>query len=180
LTASRRRGNPREVLRAPWYSGMAQGLAASFFVRLAAVRRAPKRIDAAGRFVLGLEQLHTRQAGPWASAVDSRHYLWIEEYPDAHDHTLNGFMFAMFGVYEYWRATHSADAQRLFQGGVATLRHYLPAFRVPGHISYYCLAHHVQNLKYHRIHVWQMRAQGRMTGDRFFTDVSAAFAADAS
>ena len=173
-------GSAREVLRAPWHSGMAQGLAISFFLRMASATNDHAYLTTATALVAAIDRLRVREDRPWVSTVDSARYLWIEEYPRAHDHTLNGYLFAMFGLYEYWLATGSRTAERLFDGGVATLRHYLPQFRNPGGISFYCLKHHVRSAGYHRIHVRQLRLLGRMTGDVFFTNMSAAFARDFS
>jgi hypothetical protein len=173
-------GRASEVLRAPWYSGMAQGLAASFFVRLARATGQPGFLRTAGLVIRAMEILRTPDDRPWVTTVDSLGYLWIEEYPLDHDHTLNGYLFALFGLYEYWLATGSSDARNLLAGGVAALRHYVPQFRNVGSISAYCLRHRVQNAKYHRIHIWQLRFLGRITGDAFFSRMSKAFAADFS
>ena len=173
-------GSNSEVLRAPWYSGMAQGLAASFFVRLARATGQPGFLRTAGLVIRAMEILRTRADRPWVSTVDGLGYLWIEEYPLDHDHTLNGYLFALFGLYEYWLATGSGAAKNLLAGGVAALRHYVPQFRNIGAISAYCLRHRVQNANYHRIHIWQLRFLGRITGDAFFSRMSKAFAADFS
>jgi len=171
-------GNAREVIRAPWYSGMAQGLATSFLVRLSQVTHEPDYLATATELVAAIGRLRTREDRPWVSTVDAARFLWIEEYPLAHDHTLNGYLFAMFGLYEYWLATGSSDAETLLMGGVATLHHYLPQFRNPGGISFYCLKHQVQSTGYHHIHIWQLRLLGHITGDTFFTKMSEAFARD--
>ncbi len=173
-------GDKKETLKAPWYSGMAQGLATSFLVRLARATNDQSYLTTATALVAGLARLRVREDRPWVSTVDSAGYLWIEEYPLAHDHTLNGYLFAMIGLYEYWLATDSTDAKDLLMGAVATLHHYLPQFRNPGGISFYCLKHHVQSAKYHRIHIWQLRLLGKITQDSYFTKMSEAFARDFS
>src|SRR6266568_8811655 len=151
---------------------MAQGLAASFFVRLARASGQPGFLRTAGLVMRAMENLRTRDDRAWVSTVDSLGYLWIEEYPLAHDHTLNGYLFALFGLYEYWLATGSSDAETLLMGGVATLHQYLPQVRNPGGISLYCLKHHVQSIGYHHIHIWQLRLLGQITGDTFFIKMS--------
>jgi hypothetical protein len=174
----RMHGRATETLRPPWYSGMAQGLAISFFVRLHTVTADARYLATANRLMTAIARLRTSDRTPWVSAVDSRGYLWIEEYPLSHDHTLNGYLFALFGVYEYWLATDSPSALRVLRGGVATLQHYLPRFRNPGTISAYCLKHRVRSAGYHRTHIWQLDRLAGMSGVTFFRDMAAAFRRD--
>jgi hypothetical protein len=170
-------GRRTERIRAPWYSSMAQGMIVSFFVRLAAIQESTLLKDASAA-LSSLIPNPIVPGRPWVSTIDRDRYLWLEEYPTAHDHTLNGFMFTMFGIYDLWLATSDPVAMTLFQGGTATLRHFLPRFENPGGISFYCLKHHVMSAGYHGTHVWQLRMMGRMTGDGFFTAMSKRFFAD--
>jgi hypothetical protein len=167
-------GRRTERIRAPWYSSMAQGMIVSFFVRLAAIREKTLLKDA-GAALEGLVPYPIKPGRPWVSAVGRDGYLWLEEYPTARDHTLNGFLFTMFGIYDYWLATSDPLATTLFQGGTATLVHFLPRFENPGGISFYCLKHRVMSAGYHGTHIWQLRTMGRMTGDEFFTEMSSRF-----
>jgi hypothetical protein len=164
-------------MTAPWYSGMANGMALSVFSRLHAIDGRPADLEIARTFVAGF--IPRGRAKPWISQVKDGYY-WIQEYPAAvPDDTLNGFIFALFGLYDYVQETHDADAQRYLLGGLTTVLHVLPAFRNPGHVSYYCLAHHVQNLKYHQIHVAQLTMLARMTESPVFARWAARFDADA-
>jgi hypothetical protein len=174
----RMHGRASETLRAPWYSGMAQGLAISFFLRLHLETGDARYRATADELMAAISRLRTSDRTPWVSTIDSRGYLWIEEYPLSHDHTLNGYLFALLGVYEYWLATGSRSALRVLRGGVATLVHYLPQFRNPGAISAYCLKHRVQSAGYHRTHIWQLERLAGISGVKFFSDMSAAFRAD--
>jgi hypothetical protein len=155
--------------RAPWYSGMAQGLAISLFARLV-------KADPAGAkawrtaATAGYRSFLVRPSAnaPWVVHADAGQHLWLDEYPVGSrpgqaDLTLNGHLFAAFGLYEYHRLTGSADAQRLFDGALTTVVKYLPTFRTPGWLSRYCLAHVVRSAGYHRIHVAQLRWAYQMT-----------------
>jgi hypothetical protein len=155
---------------APWYSGMAQGLAISLFTRL--VKADPGwaahwRTAAYGGYRAFL--VRATSTAPWVVHADSGGYLWLDEYPvgprpGQADLTLNGHMFAMFGLYDYYLLTGSADAKRLFDGSTTTVMRYIEAsFRTVNWISRYCLAHVVRNDKYHRVHVAQLRQVFRMT-----------------
>lgn len=171
-------GDRSEVLRAPWYSGMAQGMALSVFARLHALEGRPEDLEVARSLFASLRP-HGRKT-PWVTAADSAGYLWIQEYPGRHpDDTLNGFNFALFGVYDYLMETGDPDAQALLAAGLTTVLHYLPRFRNPGDLSYYCLRHHVTSAKYHRIHVAQLRLLAKMTESPVFARWARLFDADA-
>jgi hypothetical protein len=171
-------GRADDVLRAPWYSGMAEGMALSVFTRLHAIEGRAEDLAIAATFEAALRP-HGRK-GPWVSYVDAAGYLWIEEYPGRHpDHTLNGFNFALFGLYDYAIETGDPDATRLFIGGLTTVLHYLPQFRNPGGLSNYCLRHLVVSAKYHGIHVAQLKALARMTGSPVLARYARLFARDA-
>jgi D-glucuronyl C5-epimerase C-terminus len=155
--------------KAPWYSAMAQGLAISLFTRLVAAnpaRAAHWRTAAGAAYRAFL--VRSSATTPWVVHADSAGYLWLDEYPvgprpGQSDLTLNGHLFAAFGLYDYYQLTESADALRLFDGATTTAMRYLETFRAPNWVSRYCLAHGVQNEKYHRVHVAQLRLVYRMT-----------------
>ena len=70
------------------------------------------------------------RTGPWTLFVDRHGYLWFEEYAGDTKPllVLNGHMFAIFGVWDYYQLTQSAKAKRLFDGGVTLLT---PSPRLP-------------------------------------------------
>jgi len=167
---------PADVLQAPWYSAMAQGLAVALFCRLYAVTHSSWWLTYAGYAFASLTHGPSSTA-PWTTRVDSAGYLWFEEYPllppSRSDRTYNGFMFTVIGVYEYWHTTHSATAAALFDGGATTIRAMFPLYRQSGWISHYCLAH-LDHLSagYHGTHEARLLTLYQMTH-------SSAFAADA-
>ena len=166
-----------DVMRAPWYSAMAQGQVLSLVSRLHEVTGEGRYLELANA-VFATFDLVGRRPGPWISWVQAR-FLWLEEYPGyPPDHTLNGFVFALYGVYDYHAITGSKSAERILQAGLTTLDHFLPRFRVAGGTSRYCLLHAVQSEKYHRIHVTQLRTLTRMTGDARFAATAALFEGD--
>jgi hypothetical protein len=149
-------GRESFTLQAPWYSGMAQGLGLALFCRLYSVTGNSSWLNAAhATFASHLNG--PSSSAPWTSWVDPDGYLWLEEYPrlpsTTSDRTLNGYLFAVAGVHEYWTLTRSAAAARLFDGAATTIARYVPAYRSRGWISRYCLAHtDVRDPDYHAIH----------------------------
>jgi hypothetical protein len=171
-----------EGLRAPWFNAMSQGLVLSFFVRLHRVTGDDIHLRAAERIFESYRRLGRVGAGPgrpWIAYVGERGYLWLEHYPSARpDHVLNAHLHALIGLYEYWQHTRSAPARDLLEGGLTTMRDRAATYRRQGRVSIYGQRSRTNHLKYHQVHIWQLRLLGRMTGDAFFTALGDAMAAD--
>ncbi|MCV0403946.1 MAG: cell wall-binding repeat-containing protein [Chloroflexi bacterium] len=172
----------RGVMDAPWYSGMAQGVALSGFVRLWEVTGDEKWMTAARDTFLSFRV--SRQAGkPWFAVVENGS-LWFEEYPWLpYDHTFNGHNFAIYGVYDYWRVTRNREAELLALGGIATSARVAGTVRTPGGISHYCIAQScldrkVRTAPYHLTHIGQFVQLHRYTAHETFAKQADTFTAD--
>jgi len=157
----------RPLLRAPWYSGMAQGQLLSLFVGLAELTGDEKWRTAADNTFLSLTLAPSTKA-PWGSWVDPNGYLWLEEYPvtagTTGERVLNGHIFALYGVYDYWRLTKDDRAVAVFDGAASTVRRYVPThFRVTRWASNYSMGCASPHLKYHQIHTAQSLKLYEMT-----------------
>jgi hypothetical protein len=156
-------------LVAPWYSGLAQGQGLSLLVRVATVTRQPLYTDAA---VATFESL-TREVDRGGVLVrDDEGSPWIEEYlVDPPSHILNGFIWALWGVYDFSRWSNDALAKRLWRDCVETLARNLPRYDT-GHWSLYELPCDrrvmLASLYYHRLHVVQLHVMHRLTGHDIF------------
>lgn len=176
-------GYPNAVMRAPWFSGMAQGQALSLFTRLYRVTGTQKWRDAADATFTSFRNAPV-QGLPSVVNIDPSKYLWLEEYPlwptTASDRTLNGHVFAVFGLYDYQQLTGDPVALDLWNGAVANTRWYLlHGFRLPNYLSHYCLAHPVvTSTKYHQIHWQQMISLHAGTGDAVFSQFADLLRAD--
>jgi hypothetical protein len=169
-------GNRLDLMRNPWYSGMAQGLQLSLLVRLFEVTGDAKYRDVSVPYWNSIR--HLRSTGTWVTWVE-RSYLWVEEYPQAApEHTLNGFMFAIVGIYDYWRMTSDPVALRYVRGTLTTLRAYILRYRNPGGPADYCLKHGKPQGKYHDVVTKQLRQMALISGDSYFTSVANLFAQD--
>lgn len=174
------------VMRAPWYSGMAQAEAVSLFVHLAQTpqvgpgQRAIYR-EAATRTFRSLT-LGPASGKPWVSMVDGAGYLWLQEYPGTppgrSDFTYNGHLFAILGLWDYWHLTGDPRAVRLIDGAATTALHYSSVVRRPGWASSYCAAHEAPTRKYHQIHVELLAQLQWLTGRAGFAARSEAFSTD--
>ncbi|MFI6228852.1 D-glucuronyl C5-epimerase family protein [Micromonospora echinospora] len=157
----------RPVLLAPWYSGMAQGQLLSLFVRLHEITQDQKWREAADKTYATLT-MGPDPAGPWASWVDTGDRVWLEEYPESPgtvgERVFNGHIFAIYGVYDYWRITSDPEVAALFDGAITTIRQYLPNhLRNLRWASNYSVGCQNPHLKYHVIHTEQMLKLYEMT-----------------
>jgi hypothetical protein len=150
-----------EILRAPWYSGMAQGRALSVFVRLYQVTGDPRWRTAANAAFTSLIQAPSGSL-PFGSFVDSRRHVWLETYPRYPaangEKVLNGHGAALWGVLDYWMLTRDARALQLAKGAIATIKATAATtsgFRRVGGSSIYSLRHRTLANSYHQTHVEQ-------------------------
>jgi len=164
--------------RAPWTSGMAQGQALSVLARAWHLRRDPRYI-AAGNKAFDFLSKTVSNGGDTddLSSLDPSlsSEIIIEEYPaEPPGFTLNGFMFAMLGVYD-WAQVDANLAKRnaasfYFSEYVQTLDHILPYYDLGG-FSAYDLGHityHREPLLYayyHAIHIYELHALYSITND---------------
>jgi heparosan-N-sulfate-glucuronate 5-epimerase len=132
----------RLTLAPGWYSAMAQGHAMSVLVRAHARTGRAEYMNAAVR-ALSLFEVSASEGGIVARFMD-RH-VWYEEYPTSPPcFVLNGFMYALVGLYDVALTAPPGDgrdtAARLFTVGMQSLRALLPLFDT-GSGSVYDLRH---------------------------------------
>ena len=159
----------RSPLKAPWYSALSQGQGISLLVRAYRETGAVAYFEAAERaFDTFLKSTH--EGG--VVFRDERGNLWFEEYiVSPPTHILNGFIWAAWGVYDYFLMTGSQPVRDLFEQAVITLRTNLDRYDL-GFWSLYeesnTLLPMVASPFYHRLHVVQLRVMHRITGDEVF------------
>jgi hypothetical protein len=175
-------GDTTQTLKAPWYSGMAQGVALSAFTRLYQVTHDPAWKAAADATFASLDTGPV-SGEPFGSWVTSTGDLWLEEYPRSpvanSERVLNGHIYAAFGVYDYAQLTGSARAMRLYDGALTTVARYLmSSFRTPQWASLYSLRHRLPTTTYHQKHVLQLLYLQHQTGRPIYTSWATTLRAD--
>jgi len=163
----------RDTLKAPWYSGLAQGQGISLLVRAHKESRDVRYLDAAAR---ALASFHKSVAEGGVAFTDDRGDLWFEEYiVSPPTHILNGFIWASWGIYDYFLATKDTAAQQLFARAVQTLVRNLDRYDL-GFWSLYeqsCTRlPMVASPFYHQLHIVQLRVMHRLTGEAAFARVA--------
>jgi len=159
----------REILKAPWYSALAQGQGISLLVRAFAETQKQAYLQAADQAFSALT-LGIHEGG--VQYRDESGNLWFEEYiTNTPSHILNGFIWALWGVYDYYLATQEEVAKRLFHDAISTLTANLFRYDT-GYWSLYDLnATRLPPLAspfYHRLHIIQLDVMNRLTGENVF------------
>lgn len=150
-----------------WVNSNSHGLTLSFLSRYYKITGAEKRLKQAQKLMAAFKQRPDNER--WFSDVTAKRYLWFEHWPDGrNDRTLNAHINALFGIYDFWRATRDPLAEAYILGGLRTVRDKLYRFRRKGELSRYSLSGTTGSLHYHETHIEQLRILAKMTGDRWF------------
>jgi len=103
--------------------------------------------------------------------VDENGNYWIEEYPLEHPvKILNGFIYALFGVYDLFKKTNNASASLLWAEGIETIKLNLHRYDLGSWSKYDLLDELPATRFYNEVHVKQLIALYRITTDNMFLD----------
>lgn len=163
-------GTSGDVLKAPWYSAMAQGEVLDLFVRLAQTTGASKWRQAADSTYASFTLLYNGDnTHPWDVSIDQTQYLWLQEYPGAEpDFTINGVNYALKGVIHYYLLTGNGNVKTLADAALTTMLHALPYVEHVNAVEGYCLDHETPSAHYHGVVTRQMAMMYAVTGDLRF------------
>ncbi|MFH0799363.1 MAG: D-glucuronyl C5-epimerase family protein [Pseudomonadota bacterium] len=157
------------LLKAPWFSGLAQGQGLSVLVRAYAETKDPAYLAAAEEVFRSLA-LPIEDGG--VLHRDPEGYCWIEEYiVTPPTHILNGFIWALWGVHDYYLLTRSDEARGLFEACTKTIVDNLRRYD-NGFWSLYEMTplrfKNIASTYYHRLHIAQLEIMYHLTDeDRF-------------
>jgi heparosan-N-sulfate-glucuronate 5-epimerase len=159
----------RDKLRAPWYSGLAQGQGISLLLRAYAETKDGVYLDAARRAFGSFLKTPDEDGVTW---VDEEGNTWFEEYiVSPPTHILNGFIWASWGVYDYFLATGEPIADRLFKQAVQTLTANLRRYDVGFWSLYEQSGTRLKMLAspfYHQLHIVQLKVLYQLTKEDVF------------
>lgn len=166
---------------APWYSAMAQGQILSCLSRVYELTNNPVYLDYANKVFKTLGKIKNKgDKKVWVTMIDVDGFLWLEEYPAENPtHALNGKMYAIFGLYDYYimliqqkNKLNKKESIKVLRGALTTIKQKIKEYRNLGNISDYCLLHKVKSFKYHKIHIEQLKYLYKITGDVYFNEIS--------
>jgi hypothetical protein len=166
----------RQLLQAPWYSGLAQGNGVSLLVRAARATGDDVYRDAAHT---AFESLLRPVSDGGVLITDEHGDVWIEEYlVHTPTHILNGFIWALWGVYDYAQWSGRTEAAQLWTSCVGTLQRRLGEFDT-GWWSLYEARDGTREMLasryYHTLHITQLRIMHRLTGLELFAETADRF-----
>jgi len=159
----------RTPLKAPWYSGLAQGQGISLLVRAHRETGQTRYLHAARQAFEAFTRL-VEEGGVVYRDENGR--MWIEEYiVSPPTHILNGFFWASWGLFDFHLATGDPAARNLWEESAATLSDVLQTYDT----GFWSLYEHsgtrmrmFASLFYHSLHIVQLRVMALLTGDKVF------------
>jgi hypothetical protein len=159
----------------PWLSGIAQGEAASFLVRIAAAT-SDDRFAEAARLALQPMRVPTEQGGVGAKLDGG---FFPEEYPtNPRSFVLNGAIFALWGCHDVAVGLDDDDARELYEAALETLARNLDRYDLGYWSRYDLYPHRVVNVAspaYHRLHIDLLRATAMLSGRQEFEQLAQRF-----
>jgi heparosan-N-sulfate-glucuronate 5-epimerase len=157
-------------LKPPWHSGLAQGDALHVLLKAYKLTGESKYLDTA-RMLLNSFYVDVRDGGvTYKSPKDG---WWYEEFPggaNRQPRVLNGMMFAILGIYDFYNFTRDKDAKYLFDQGVLALEKGLSRYDEQGKYSVYDIERRPATLSYNKIHVDLLGKLYDVTGIRIFKE----------
>tara|TARA_R110002072_G_scaffold212927_1_gene370335 strand:- start:6077 stop:7189 length:1113 start_codon:yes stop_codon:yes gene_type:complete len=145
-------------LKAPWYSGMAQGHAAIVFLAAYLVNDNEVYLDYARKSV-ALFHIPTTAGGVMVPLEDGS--VWLEEYADPKKSfsetpkVLNGHIFAVDGLFYYWYLTRDPSYRDLLIKSILAVNDNILKYDT-GFWSYYGLKGNYAHAGYHKVHIKQL------------------------
>ena len=159
----------RDTLKAPWHSALAQGQGLSLLVRAHQETGNQRYLEAAAE-ALDTFKKDVKEGG--VTYTDSKGHSWFEEtIVDPPTHILNGFLWAAWGVYDYFLHTQDHEAGHLFNEAVKTLRDNLSRFDTGFWSLYEQSGTRMRMLAspfYHSLHIVQLRVMHKLTHEPVF------------
>ena len=161
----------RDTLKSPWYSGLAQGQGISVLARAYKETNIEKYKNAADQ-AYKVFNVSTVDGG--VNFIDAERNSWIEEYiVHPPTHILNGFMWGLWGVYDYALQFNDEKAITLFKQYTRTLVKELDSYDN----GFWSLYEHsgtwlkmIASSFYHKLHIVQLRAMYELTSENIFNE----------
>jgi hypothetical protein len=157
----------RYVMKTNWASAMSLGECLSFYLRIFQITKNEKLLEKA-HLIINAFNVPVSQNG--VSYKDKNNNLWLEEYPsNPASCVLNGFIYAIFGLMDYYRITNNSEVKKKIDECFVTLINNISLYDA-GYWSYYDLQYK-ELVKYYyqkNVHVPQLEVIYKMTNNPIF------------
>jgi hypothetical protein len=161
----------------PWLSALAQGQALSVLAR--AYREIKKSVYLeTGQKALKAFFVPVADGGLAAKLSGGD---FFEEYPSAvPSFVLNGFIFALWGLRDFYLVSANSEAGERYRTGLKTLRKHLAEYNI-GWLAwsrydlYPFRVANIASIFYHKLHIQQLLACRLLTGDKYYEELAASW-----
>lgn len=160
----------KENLINPWYSGLAQGQGLSVLCRAYSITNEKKYLNSIEKvyrsFLVDVEN-------GGVTFKDNNGDIWIEEYIMKNNptHILNGFIWGLWGIYDYWLMSKNKDVEKLFKKYIKTINNNISNYDI-GYWSLYEISKLPIDMRasifYHKLHIVQLKILFKMTNNLIF------------
>ncbi len=159
-------------LEVPWRSGMSQGFGISALNKAYEITSDVSYLEHA-KYALNAFFIDVKNGG--VTYKDSENDWWFEEYAGALDgvepRVLNGAIYAVIDVYEFWKTTGDQDARTLFVKGINGIKNRLDQYDT-GRWTYYDAIGTIAPKHYQGVHIKLTQKLYEITGDKIFLEYS--------
>jgi hypothetical protein len=164
-----------------WPSAMAQGRVISVLLRAKQLTDDIKYEESAQKALTTFDPKKSK----FVNFIEN--HVFYEEYPTSPgSFVLNGMIFALFGLYDYYRYEKNQLAHHYFNHGIETLEHIIDNYDM-GFWSFYDLRHlswdqskqNPATVHYHYIHINQLKILFALTGIERFQNFALKWEKDA-
>lgn len=155
------------LINAPWASAMAQGEVISFYLRMYQILGDDSLLQTA---IKAYNYLKIDYHDGGVRRIDENGDLWFEEYPsNPPSYVLNGFIYAIFGLYDLYRVTGNLDVKLDIDACIKTLKVNLHRFDSGYWSNYDLLKKELVRYYYQKnVHVPQLEILYKLTGEPIF------------
>ncbi len=148
-----------------WVSGMYQGQILSCFARAYEISKDEKYLELCRKTWNSFE---LKLGDQYGFKYEDQYGLWFEEAPKLPaNHILNGFIFAIWGIRDYYKISGHQELKETWNQCVQTILNALKDYDL-GYWSLYDLSGTINSYYYQSVHVRLMRALFEQTGHEEF------------
>jgi len=149
-------------IKPPWISAMTQGEAISLLLRAYQIFSQSEYLDTAEKALNSFKETSIVY-------IDENGNIWLEENPIApSNHILNGFIFALLGLFDYYRIKKNEESFYLWSEGIKTLEKNLHLYDSGYWSRYDLLFRRITSEVYHNIHIHQLKVLYTLTESKVF------------
>jgi hypothetical protein len=161
----------QSLLKAPWCSALAQGQGISVLIRAYLESGDEKYKIAAQK---AFESFNRDIDNGGVMVIDAGGDLWFEEYiVNPPTHILNGFIWALWGIYDYHLCFKDKVSLQKYDEALKTIKNNLHRYDT-GFWSLYDLSQNkIKNIAspfYHKLHIVQLLVLYKITGEKVFKE----------